>query len=182
MAMIDGVILVIVLISALIGLKRGFTREVLSLAAWVLAFVVAMTFSERLSLLLTQWIQTESWRLAAAFGMLFIVTLIVGAMLNQVISQLVRMIGLAGVDRSLGVLFGVFRGAVIGLVLLVFARVFVLDQNWTQGWVTPLAEPLVQALGEWAQQALDRVLNDTSGLDEVMNLDRMLPERSEPVE
>jgi membrane protein required for colicin V production len=180
MSMIDWIVLVIVLLSALIGLKRGFTREVLSLATWVLAVVVAMTFSDRLALLLAQWIQTDSWRLATAFGILFIATLIVGAMLNHVLSELVRMIGLGGLDRSLGVLFGVLRGGVVALLLLVLARILSLDDNWTQGWIVPLAEPLVQGLGEWAQQALDRVFNGSVTMDEA--LERVLPEGAQRAE
>lgn len=182
MVVIDWVILVLVLISALIGLKRGFTREILSLATWILAIVVAMSFSDRLGQLLAQWIQTESWRLATAFGILFIATLIVGAMLNHVFSEFVRMIGLGGLDRTLGVLFGILRGAIIALGVLVVARVFAFDEHWAQGLVMPLADPMVQALGEWAQQHLDRVFNGASNLDEVMNLERMLPEGSQRAE
>lgn len=178
MVVIDWVALIIGVVSALIGLKRGFTREVLSLATWILAIVVAMTFSDRLALLLAQWIHTESWRLATAFGILFIVTLIVGAMLNHVLSEFVRMLGLGGLDRTLGVLFGLLRGAVVLVLVLVLARVLALDESWSDGVVAPLAEPMVQALGDWAQQALDRVFNNTPKIDESMILERVLPEGS----
>jgi membrane protein required for colicin V production len=182
MVVIDWIALVIVVLSALIGLKRGFTREVLSVVTWVLAVVVAMSFSDRLSLLLVQWIQTDSWRLATAFGILFVLTLIVGAMLNHVLSEFVRMIGLGGLDRTLGVLFGVLRGAIVVVLLLVLARLLTLDEQWRDGFVMPMAEPVVQALGEWAQQMLDRVFNNTPSLDETLILDRVLPEGSQRAE
>ena len=182
MVIMDWVALVIGVVSALIGLKRGFTREVLSLATWVLAVVVATTFSDRLALLLAQWIHTESWRLATAFGILFVLTLIVGAMLNHVLSEFVRMLGLGGLDRTMGVLFGLLRGAVVIILLLVLARIFAFDEGWRDGVVAPFAEPIVQALGEWAQQTLDRVFNQAPSIDESTILERVLPQGSQPAE
>ena len=72
----------IIAISGLISLVRGFVKEAMSLIVWVLAYVVAMTFSERLSELLINVIELASLRQLAAWGGLFVATLLVGAMIN----------------------------------------------------------------------------------------------------
>ena len=78
MLMIDWVILAVVLISALISIKRGFVKEMLSLASWIAAFIIARIFSGHLDVLLIQWFETPSARYGAAFAILFAATLIVG--------------------------------------------------------------------------------------------------------
>jgi len=124
MLWIDYVIIGIIALSAIISVVRGFVKEVLSLAAWVLAFWVALTFSPQLSVLLSDYIATPSVSLFAAFAALFIVTLILSALVNHLIAAIVEKTGLSGTDRMLGVIFGLLRGAAIVtlLVLLAAAR------------------------------------------------------------
>jgi len=110
MLLIDWLILAVVIISALISIKRGFVKEMLSLASWLSAFVIARVFSGHLEVLLVQWIETPSARYGAAFGILFATTLIIGAMINHLVGELVKVTGLAGTDRLFGVVFGTTRG------------------------------------------------------------------------
>ncbi|MDO6805115.1 CvpA family protein, partial [Wenyingzhuangia sp. 1_MG-2023] len=106
MAVVDWVILAVLGISSLISLKRGFVREALSLAVWIGAFVVARMFSGNLATLLTDYIETNSLRWIAAFVVLFLGTLAIGAMVNHLIVEVVRLTGLSGTDRILGMVFG----------------------------------------------------------------------------
>lgn len=159
MVIVDWVIVVIVVVSALISIKRGFVKELLSLLSWVGALVVATLFSERLSGLMTGMIATESWRLAAAFAILFIVTLIVGAMINHLIGELVRMTGLSGLDRTLGVVFGLLRGGLIVVALLAIARLFALDQAWQGSVLVPWIDPLINWTGAYVHSASERVFD-----------------------
>lgn len=116
----DWAIVGILVLSALISIKRGFVKEALSLATWVAAVIVAMIFGERLAVLLIDHIATPSVRELVAFAILFIATLLVGAMVSYLIGALVRITGLSGTDRLLGMLFGLARGFVVVMALLIF--------------------------------------------------------------
>lgn len=118
MIWIDYAILAAVALSAIIGLFRGFFREALGLATWVVAFWLAFRLAEFGGGLLTEWVSVRSVRLAIAFGTVFIVVLVIGAVINYLIGKLVERTGFTGTDRALGGVFGVLRG-VAALVLLV---------------------------------------------------------------
>ena len=121
MVWVDVAIIIIVTLSALISVLRGFVKEALSLVAWVLAFWVAFTFHQNLATILSQYIDTPSLRLISAFALLFVVTLIIAAVVNNLISTLVKKSGLTGTDRMLGVIFGIARGMVIVAILVLMA-------------------------------------------------------------
>src|SRR5699024_9770965 len=98
MGWIDLVFLGIVGVSALIGLARGFLREVLSLAAWVLAYWFSIRFAEALARLFRGLIDSETIRLALAYAGIFIGVLLVGAIINHAVGRLVRATGFGGTD------------------------------------------------------------------------------------
>ena len=120
MIWVDYVILGIIGLSALISLIRGFVREALSLVVWVAAFWVAWSFFRELAVHL-DWFAVPSVRLGVAFAILFVATLMVGALVNFLVGQLVEKTGLSGTDRLIGVLFGATRGAVLVAVLVLLA-------------------------------------------------------------
>lgn len=121
MIWVDYGILIIVVLSALISVMRGFVREALSLAAWVAAFWVAFTFHQHLAALFVDHIAAPSIRLISAFALLFVVTLVLCAILNNLVAKLVEKSGLSGTDRMLGVLFGIARGMVVVTILVLLA-------------------------------------------------------------
>lgn len=127
----DILIIVIILISVIISLFRGFVRESLSLATWILAFWVGMMFSERLAVLFPQAIHSPLLRISIAFGLLFLVTLVLGGLLNNLAAKLIKRTGLSGTDRALGVLFGVVRGGLLVVLLVLLAGFTALPQ---EGW------------------------------------------------
>ncbi len=147
----DWTILAILAVSSLISLKRGFIKEALSLAVWVVAFVIAMTFRDSLASLLENSIVTPSIRDMAAFAILFAATLIVGAMVNYLISELVRMTGLSGTDRLFGMIFGMARGLIVVMaILLLVPPVVPIDQDpW---WQQSNLIPHFMTLEAWARQ------------------------------
>lgn len=116
MGIVDIAIIVLVFLSALIGIFRGFVREVLSLISWIAAFYIAFRFHGDFASFLTS-IEPESLRNGVAFLGVFFVVLIAFSLFNYVISRLMNSAGLSGPDRVLGVLFGVLRGGVIVLIL-----------------------------------------------------------------
>ncbi len=130
---LDFFIIGVIAISTIISLFRGFTKEAISLASWVIAFWVALGFSAELAAELEGWIRSPTARLAAAFALLFVVTVILGGVVNFLVSQLVEKTGLSGTDRALGAVFGLVRGVLIVVVLTLLAGLTTLPrEQWWQ--------------------------------------------------
>jgi membrane protein required for colicin V production len=119
---LDWIILVIVVMSTLISVWRGFVKEALSLAAWVAAFLISTSFAARLSLKMTDFITNDAFRYAAAYVILFASTLILGAIVNKMLAGAIKATGLTGTDRALGTVFGFARGLVLVLVMVFVLR------------------------------------------------------------
>ncbi len=131
---VDWAIIGVFIISTLAGVQRGLLREALSLLTWIAASTIAILFSGRLAGLVTDridWSSTETasfWlqflvesplvQQGIAFFVLFIVTLIIGGLVNNMLGGVVRKTSLSGLDRLLGSLFGFVRGLVLCLVLV----------------------------------------------------------------
>jgi len=157
MIIIDWVILAIVGISALISLVRGFVKEALSLASWVIAFFVARIFSGNLATLLENSISTNSVRWLVSFALLFVATLVVCAMVNYLIAQVVRITGLGGLDRVFGMVFGLMRGLMIVVALVYGAQLTMIPQD--QWWQDSQIIPYLESIPDWARKTLPGAVN-----------------------
>ena len=155
-AVVDIGIAVIIAISGLISLVRGFVKEAMSLVIWLLAYVVAMTFSEQLSALLINMIELASLRQLVAWGGLFVGTLLLGAIINYLLGKLVSSTGLGGTDRTLGLVFGVFRGLLIVLAIVVMLPLAIpVDQDlW---WQESTLIPIFQSFEDWGRNAVAEI-------------------------
>lgn len=131
-AWIDIVIIALIALSAVLSLFRGFVKEALALATWLVALWVAMTFYDPLSQWLGNWITLVSARKITAFAALFIAVLLLGTVVNYLASKLVTSTGLSGTDKLLGMVFGIARGGVIVAILVLLAGLtpFPHDQWW----------------------------------------------------
>ena len=128
MTVVDVVVIFVIFLSALFSLLRGFVKEAISLATWIIAIWLAATFAPQLADALPSNIESEAVRQAIGFGVLFVLTLMVGTLVNMLVSQVVKKTGLSGADRIFGVAFGILRG---GLIIIVFVII---------GGMTPLPE------------------------------------------
>ncbi|WP_438282987.1 CvpA family protein [Pseudomonas alabamensis] len=136
---VDWAIIAIVAVSALISLNRGFVKEALSLITWVVAGAVAWLFGGSLSQYLEPYIQTPSARVIAGCTILFVATLIVGAMINFIVGELIRVTGLSGTDRFLGMVFGAARGGLLVVVAVGLLSLGPVQQDpwWQQSRLLP---------------------------------------------
>ena len=134
---VDWFILVILAVSILVSLWRGFAREAISLAAWVAAFIVANVFVDQLAGVLASWINNITGRYVAAYAILFVGTLMLGGVTGILAAQLMKVTGLSVLDRVLGTVFGFARG-----VILILVVAFVLRQLVPPGdlyWLHPVS-------------------------------------------
>ena len=136
MTVVDVVVIFVICLSALFSLLRGFVKEAISLATWIIAIWLAATFAAKLAAVLPATIESEAVRQAVGFGVLFILSLMVGALVNVLVAQVVRKTGLSGADRVFGVLFGILRGALIVIVFVVIGGMTPLpESDWWQSSV-----------------------------------------------
>lgn len=119
MTAFDVVVIVVIVLSALIGLWRGVIREVFALAAWIASIVCMFLFGDKLGTLLPIAQDTPWLRSLAGYALVFVGMFVALSVAGFLFSKVVNAIGLSFVDRALGMMFGVLRGALI-VVLLVF--------------------------------------------------------------
>ncbi len=149
---IDWVLIALITVSTLISLKRGFVREALSLVTWVGAFILARTFHPQMQMLLESTVETPLVRLIAAFAILFFGTLIVGAIINNMIGHLIRATGLSATDRVLGMGFGLLRGVVVVIVAIAFTRYTPLaEDTW---WRESIMINRLAVVEDWSRRTL----------------------------
>jgi membrane protein required for colicin V production len=148
MTLVDILALVIVAVSALVAVLRGFVREVFSLIAWILAVVVAARFGETAAGWFSGLISNDQARAVTGFLLLFFVTLFVGHALSVSLVRLMKTTGLRATDRTLGMVFGVLRGVVVvGLAVMVLWATPVRDHAmYTQAALRPLMVPVATFL------------------------------------
>ena len=121
MPVLDWIFVAVLVVSLLVGAWRGLVYELLSLVNWIAAFLLAQWFAPDVAHYLPVANATEVVRYAAGFVVVFVVALFVGGLLAFGVRKLVEAVGLRPVDRVLGALFGLARGAVVLLALVVVA-------------------------------------------------------------
>jgi membrane protein required for colicin V production len=173
----DWAFLVVIGISGLLSLRRGFVKECLSLVSWVAAFVIARLFTPNLEQVLVDSISTPSLRYIAAFTTLFICVLLVGALISRLICELVRVTGLSATDRVLGMFFGLARGVVLSIVAVALLRLTPLESD--EWWQQSIAIEKLQMLEKWSRKTLEdsSVLMEGSGTD----ISSIKVERTNPI-
>jgi membrane protein required for colicin V production len=137
--------------SVLLGLWRGVVSEVLALAAWVAAFFVARQFGPEAGRLLATWIADPALAAAAGFAAVVIAVLVLFGLGRLVVSLLLRAVGLGLVDRLLGGVFGVARGMLVALALVLIGGMTSLPRQawWRDATFAPPLETAVIAAKPW---------------------------------
>jgi|RhiMethySRZTD1v2_1073278.scaffolds.fasta_scaffold248503_2 membrane protein required for colicin V production len=138
------------------GIWRGFTREVMSLAGWILAFLAANTAAEPLGGMLPSSLASPEVRVLIGFVVVFILTLIAAAIVGMVVSKFLKAAGLSGVDRTLGGLFGLARGVLILVAFAIVAGLTAMPRQafWKESVAAGMLERTVVQLKPWLPSAL----------------------------
>lgn len=129
----------------LLGLWRGVVSELIGIAAWILAVILARAWAPELSRELVRWVADPALQYVAAFGAIVGAVLLLAAVVRLMVRGLLRAIGLGVVDRFLGMVFGVVRGVLLILAgVLVGSLTMAPKQDWWRDAV--LAPPLETAV------------------------------------
>lgn len=130
---LDYVILATLLLSTLVGVIRGVTRELLGLATWVFAFVMAFFFADPAAAALGRFIDDPALRVLAAYAGVFLGVLAIGAVLTSLLASWIRETRLSAADRTLGGGFGLVRAVLlVGAAVLLVGLAEAEDSGWWQ--------------------------------------------------
>jgi len=161
MTAFDYFVLGIVGASVVISIMRGFAREVLALAGWVIAFVAANALSTTVAGTLTPFVSEPSVRGLTAFVAVFVITLIAMSLIAMLVARLLKSAGLGLEDRLLGGFFGLARGLLIVMLIVLLAGLTALPRQpaWREAMLSPPLEALAGAIKPWVTQTLSRYIS-----------------------
>ncbi len=129
MTWVDFAVLGFVALSGLLAFGRGLVREVLGIGAWIGAGAVAAAGMPVMRAQVRTWMNAPEWVDPVSFIVLFVVSLIVLSIVARIIAGFVRNSALGGLDRTLGLLFGLARGASIVIIAYIIGQmVFPIDR------------------------------------------------------
>lgn len=167
---LDIVFIAILAISILIGLIRGAVREVLSLVGLGLAIYLAFNFSEMIAKnYVSQLFEQPRVSYVVAFVLIIVVTIFAVALVNLLISQLLKASGLSLLNRFLGMVFGILRATVICSVITLMLGLIpdVQKKSW---WQASTLVPIFQQITQAARQYIpEGVINSISAAGDKIN-------------
>jgi membrane protein required for colicin V production len=135
-AILDLIVIGVLLVSALLAMLRGFTREVLAIASWVVAGLVAYMFYKQLvPVIMANGINNEKIAVPLSAGIIFLGALIVAYFITAKLSDVILDSRIGALDRTLGFLFGLARGFLLMVVAFGLFEKLVGDKQQPT-WVT----------------------------------------------
>lgn len=148
----DYAVIAILAASVLLGAWRGMVSEVMSLGAWVVAFLVAREWGETVGTqLLAPYLTVTFWQIAAGWILLFIASILSVSIFRALIRKTIHAIGLGFFDRTLGMAFGAARGTLLVLLLVAIGGMTHLPEEpwWRQARLAPFTEQGVNYIKPW---------------------------------
>lgn len=151
--LLDGILVGFTLVSAMLAMVRGFSREILSIASWVAAAAAAYFLYPQVVPYLQPYIDNDKIQMAAAAGVVFVVALIIVTLITMRIADFIIDSRVGALDRALGFLYGAARGILVVAVGLLFF-------GWLVGtnppaWITEAkSRPFLEQIGARLQSLL----------------------------
>ncbi len=152
--LLDIVLIVVMLISGLLAMVRGFMREVLSIVAWVLAAGATLYAYAKLLPLAKQYFNNDIVAAVAVIGGVFLLTLLVVSILTVRVSDMVLDSRVGALDRTLGFLFGLARGLIIVVVAFMFFSWLVPDRSQPEWVRSAKSRVVLTGTGQWLMSML----------------------------
>jgi membrane protein required for colicin V production len=121
---LDVVLIVVLAFSTLQSLRKGFSREIVGMAAALAALVLAMWFYGMAGTFIAPYVGSARTANLLGFGLVIITVLLLGSLVGWIVSRFLRTIGLSFFDRLLGAAFGFVRGLLITIAVLTAVMAF----------------------------------------------------------
>jgi len=158
----DWIIIAVVTISCAIGVWRGFLREAISLATWVIGLWLAWTFSSAVEPMLGGLLSGPDVKVWVARLIILVLVVLAGNLVGFIVTKAVRYSPFGAADRVLGLLFGLLRGALLIGIGVILGELVELDgESW---WKESAVLPYTEFLGDWVRALVNEVDID-AGLD-----------------
>jgi len=144
----DYLVITAVVISAVVGALRGFLREAVAVVAWLLALFVAWHFSDLVEPHLGGLLAGSAVKPWAARVIIVLLILLLGAAIGAMLSHFVRLSIFSGMDRFLGLVFGLARGVVLLGVFVILGQALRLNDErwWSRSLMIPYGESVANGL------------------------------------
>jgi membrane protein required for colicin V production len=147
--LLDFILIGVMLVSALLAMIRGFMREILSIAAWVIAAVATLYAYSRLLPMAKTYFNNDIIAAGAVIGGTFLGTLLIVSIITVRFSDMVLDSRVGALDRTLGFLFGLARGLIIVVVAFLFFA-WLVPPRTQPSWVANAKSRVVlQSTGDW---------------------------------
>jgi membrane protein required for colicin V production len=159
MIAVDYIIIAILIISAVMGLVRGLLREAIAVITWFLAIILAWSFASSVEPLMGGILVGSPMRIWAARAVIFVGVLLLGGAVSVVLGHYVRVSMFAGMDKFLGLVFGIIRGVVIvgAFTIAIQALRMDEDERWKNSRLMPYAVGVADALRGIVGEKLERI-------------------------
>ena len=151
--LLDGILVGFTLVSAMLAMVRGLSREVLSIVSWALAAAAAAFFYKPVMPYVKPYIDNDKIAMGAAAAIVFVVALIVVSVITMKIADWIIDSRVGALDRTLGFLYGAARGILVVAVGLMFFNWLVGDK--APAWITEAkSRPLLEQIGGYIESLL----------------------------
>lgn len=169
----DAVILVILLISAIFGFIRGFVKETLSVAGWIGAVFLSLYLFPLLQPIAREFILNLLIADILTGAVIFILSLVILSYISHAISEKVKASSLGALDRSLGIFFGIARGAVLlGIAWLIFVQ-FIPEKDRPDWVLQAKMLPIIEGSGEFIARLLPPDMQENLNISKESDKDTM---------
>jgi membrane protein required for colicin V production len=147
--LLDIILIGVMLISALLAMIRGFMREVLSIASWVIAAVATLYSFTKVLPFAKSYFNNDIVATAVVLGATFLGTLLIVSIITVRFSDMVLDSRVGALDRTLGFLFGLARGLIIVVVAFLFFAWLVPDRSQPEWVRSAKSRVVLQGTGDW---------------------------------
>src|SRR5207247_3706126 len=147
--LLDIILIGVMLISGLLAMIRGFMREILSIAAWVIAAVATLYFYAKLLPYAKSYFNNDIVAAGVVVGGTFLITLLIISVMTVRFSDMVLDSRIGALDRTLGFLFGLVRGLIIVVIAFLFFAWLVHNRSQTDWVRSAMSRVVLQGTGAW---------------------------------
>jgi len=158
--LLDGVLIFVMLVSAVLAMIRGLTREVFSIGAWIAAAAAAYFLWQRVLPFTERYIDDRNLALGVTIAGIFFVTLLIVSIVTMRISDFVLDSRAGPLDRTLGFAFGAARGLILVVIAVLFLNFFIAPERQPEWIAMAKTKPWLDSLGT---DLMNRLPEDPEG-------------------